>query len=547
MSDVAHGAMAIADAVEEGTPAVLLRYQQEAIMLSDENELFVEEKSRRTGLTYGFAANAVIKAAPAVRPKNTYYIGYNRDMAREFIGYCGDFAIAFNEVAHATGEFLFDDGSEEGIKAYAIDFPSGKSIIALSSRPRSLRGMQGDVIIDEAAYHDDLEAVLDAAMALTMWGGHVVVISTHNGADNFFNELIEQIRSKKRDGVVHRTTLADALADGLFKRICLRTGENWSPEAEAEWERKLRKRYGTASEQELDVVPAKGAGAYLPRATIEACQVSEHRVVRLVADRAFHTAGGLINPNADDELLPDNIRSAVRAWREAWIDEWLEREVRPIVRLFDPHRSSFFGQDFARSFNLSVIAAGQLDAASVLQNRLGIEMFDIPFWAQFRILNWLCRAMPRWSCGKMDARGNGQQLAEDMQEEWGASRIEAVMATEKVYLARMPRVKARFDDRTIGIPRDEGVVEDLRLIKLVKGVPKVVDQIDAKVDGAQGKRHGDYSIAIMNLVGAADENVIPIEAAATGTQRAAASDYALTATGFGTVRRVDAFGARGGF
>lgn len=527
------------------TPDVLLPYQQEAIRLAHEHPLFVSEKSRRTGLTYGFAADAVLTAADP-RGSDVFYIAFNLDMTREFIGYCADFAKAFDQVAQES-EFLYDDGSEEGIKAFRVDFPSGHAVVALTSKPRSLRGRQGVVIIDEAAFHDDLDELLKAALALLMWGGRVAVISTHDGADNPFNELIGEIRAGKRKGVVQRVTLEDALAQGLYKRICLRTGKPWSPEAEAQWEADLRATYGDAASEELDVVPAKGAGAYLPRATIEACQVSEHRVVRLVADRAFHTAGGLINPNADDELLPDNIRSAVRAWREAWIDEWLEREVRPIVRLFDPHRSSFFGQDFARSFNLSVIAAGQLDAASVLQNRLVIEMFDIPFWAQFRILNWLCRAMPRWSCGKMDARGNGQQLAEDMKEEWGASRIEAVMATEKVYLARMPRVKARFDDRTIGIPRDEGVVEDLRLIKLVKGVPKVVDQIDAKVDGAKGKRHGDYSIAIMNLVGAADENVIPIEAAATGTQRAAASDYALTATGFGTVRRVDAFGARGGF
>ena len=41
-------------------PFVLLRYQAEAVRLSHEHQLFVEEKSRRTGLTYGFAADSVM-------------------------------------------------------------------------------------------------------------------------------------------------------------------------------------------------------------------------------------------------------------------------------------------------------------------------------------------------------------------------------------------------------------------------------------------------------------------------------------------------------
>ena len=47
---------------------VLLRYQASAIALSAEHQLLVIEKSRRTGITYGFAADAVLTAAPAVRP-----------------------------------------------------------------------------------------------------------------------------------------------------------------------------------------------------------------------------------------------------------------------------------------------------------------------------------------------------------------------------------------------------------------------------------------------------------------------------------------------
>lgn len=38
---------------------------------------------------------------------------------------------------------------------------------------KKLRGMQGVVCIDEAAFHEKLAEVLKAALALTMWGAKV--------------------------------------------------------------------------------------------------------------------------------------------------------------------------------------------------------------------------------------------------------------------------------------------------------------------------------------------------------------------------------------
>lgn len=514
-------ALATALAVQDDIPAVLLRYQVDAIELSEAHAFLLIEKSRRTGISYAFAAKAVLTAAPAERPRNVFYLAYNLDMTREFIGYCAEFARAFDEVASAASEFLFDDGSDKGVKALRIDFPSGKSIVALSSRPRSLRGMQGDVYIDEAAFHDEFREVLKAAMALTMWGGRVVVISTHNGADNAFNEVVEEVRQGKLEGHVMRLTLDDALASGLYRRICLRTGESWSPEGEAAWVASLRKRYGDAAEEELDVVPARGSGIYLTRATIEACMTADYPVVRLTC--------------------PDGFERRSQRERESYIDAWIEETIAPVVARFVPHRRSFFGQDFARSSDLSAVAIGQFDDLAVLHEKLEIEMRNVPFSSQFRVLNWLCNTLPMFSAASLDARGNGQQLAEDLGMAWGFDRIEAVMATQATYLTRMPRLKGRIDDRTLIMPLSEDGIEDLRLIKLVKGVPMIVDRRDDKADGAKGKRHGDTAIAKMNLVAAADADPGPIDVATTGQKRSAADPMDITTRGFGTVgRRADA-------
>jgi phage FluMu gp28-like protein len=500
-------------------PAILLPYQAEAVRLSHEHQLFVEEKSRRTGMTYGFAADSVLTAGAsrASGGMDVFYIAYNLDMTREFIDYCGEFAKAFDQLASAASEFLFDDGSDEGIKAFRIDFPSGFSIVALSSKPRSLRGKQGRVIIDEAAFHDQLEELLKAALALLMWGGSVIVISTHDGADNPFNSLIEDIRAGKRKGHVHRTTLKDALEQGLYKRICLRTGRTWSREAEAAWEADLRATYGDAAEEELDVIPARGSGTYLPRATIERAMREDLPVIRL--------------------RCPDGFEREEDAYRQDFIREFLELEVAPWLRDFDRSRRTFLGQDFARTGDVSPMAFGQHDEHMRLIARYILELRNVPFREQEFILNWQLERVPLFSNGKMDARGNGSALAEAAQQRWGFDRIEAVMATEKTYLAFMPKLRAGIEDGTFLIPKDEGTLEDLRMIKLVRGVPKIPDRsVMSKADGAKGQRHGDNAIALMHLRAAADEDLGPLDFHSAGA-RSAAESATITSTGFGTITR----------
>jgi phage FluMu gp28-like protein len=499
-------------------PNVLLPYQIRAIQQSRAHQMFVEEKSRRTGLTYGFAADAVTEASAQKGAQDVFYIAYNLDMTREFVGYCADFAKAFDQ-AFTQSEFLFEDGSEEGIKSFRIDFPSGKSIVALSSKPRSLRGKQGVVIIDEAAFHDQLEELLKAAIALHMWGGRTVVISTHDGADNPFNQLVEDIRAGRRKGHVERLTLKDALKEGLYQRICLRTGKDWSSKAEAEWEATLRATYGEAADEELDVIPARGSGTYLPRATIEATMDSMRSVLRLTCD------GDFVRRDLD--------------WREDFIREWLETNILPLLRGMAPERYVYFGQDFARTSDLSAIAVGQYDDMSTLDCRFIIEMRNVPFREQEQVLRFICDNVTLFAAAKMDARGNGQQLAETMVDLYGEDRIEAVMASDKTYLAMMPRLKARIEDRTIILPRHDAVVDDLRCIKLVRGVPKIPDRKADKSDGAKGKRHGDTAIALMHLVAAADEDVGPIEIHPSGQKRSSMGDMAQTEIGFGTIRQAD--------
>jgi phage FluMu gp28-like protein len=216
---------------------VLLPYQIR--WMADESPIKVAEKSRRIGLTWTEAAASAL-AASASKGMDTWYLGYNRDMALEFVETAAAWSRQFNKAAKEIEEIAIDDERRD-LLAYRIRFSSGHKIVALSSRPSNLRGKQGRAVIDEAAFHDDLKGLLKAALAFTMWGGCVRVMSTHNGANSAFNELVNEIRAGRKPYSLHRMTFDDALGDGLYHRICTKLGRKWSSAGEAQWRANLRR------------------------------------------------------------------------------------------------------------------------------------------------------------------------------------------------------------------------------------------------------------------------------------------------------------------
>ena len=197
--------------------------------------------------------------AARIHGESVFYIGFNKDMSEQYIRDAAEWAKHFSLAASAVEEFLFDDGDEDsGILAYRLRFASGHQVVALSSRPKNLRSKKGHIRIDEAAFHDDLDELLKAAIAILMWGGSVAIWSTHNSKNNPFAKLVDKIREGELDYSLHRCTLQDAVEEGLYRRICLITGTPWTIEGEFEWVKRIYADYGPAAKEELDVEPFAG-------------------------------------------------------------------------------------------------------------------------------------------------------------------------------------------------------------------------------------------------------------------------------------------------
>jgi len=467
--------------------SVLLPYQK--AWIADDAQLKIAEKSRRTGLTWGEAADAVLtaSAAKAAGGTNHYYVGSNKEMAIEFIEAAAMWSRAFNKAASAIEEELLQD-EDKDILTFNIRFSSGFKIQALSSRPSNLRGRQGNVTIDEAAFHEHLAEVLKAAGALTMWGAKVRIISTHNGVENLFNELLEDSRAGKKDYSVHRITLDDACEQGLYKRICQVGRRSWSQTAEDDWKAKLLRATATREDalEEYYCVPKSGGGAYLSRALIEA-RMKEAPVVRFEGSAEF---------NAWPEHL-----------REAEVRDWCEAQLLPLLTNLDATCNHVIGGDFGRTSDLTVFAPMAITQTLRRTVPFLVELRNVPFRQQEQIFNYLADRLPRLMAGALDARGNGQYLAEQATYRYGADRIEAVMLSQSWYLENMPRFKSAFEDDLIDVPRDADVLDDLRALQVIRGVPKLPD---AKT-GSNSNRHGDAAIALVLAYFASQMEVMEID------------------------------------
>lgn len=490
--------------------SILLPYQKKWVQ--DKSPVKFYEKSRRIGITWAEALDNVLTAC-SNKGMDVWYIGYNKDMAKEYIDTCADWAKKLNQaVSKIYDNELVDE--DKKILSYSITFHSGFKITALSGRPSNLRGKQGKAVIDEAAFHDDLKETMKAALAFLIWGGKVAVISTHFGEDNIFNEYIEDIRKGRLNYSLHRTTFDDAINDGLYERVMAVTGrgldssgfatqndtvgagctvacesegsihydqayiKNFKDEIfneKSKWIASIYADYGESSDEELRCIPSKSGGAYFTSFLVESCMQADIPIVRL---------------NLSDDFMQKSEYT-----KASYIDDFLSDEINPLLKNLNINNRHFIGEDFARSSDLSVFWILSENKDLTLSTPFIVELRNAPHKVQEQIAHYIIDRLPRFNGGGFDARGNGEYLAESCTERYGEDLIISVKASESFYLNAFPKLKAALEDKTITLPKSADILADFRSVKVVKGVPKIVERVNEK--DSHLKRHGDSVIACL--------------------------------------------------
>ena len=189
---------------------------------------------------------------------------------------------------------------------------------------------------------------------------------------------------------------------------------------------------------------------------------------------------GAKSPHMSDDFA-NSLYSVDMRKRESYVEDFLHEEIDPL--------------DFARSADLSVFWILAENKDLTLSTPFIVELRNAPHKVQEQIAHYIIDRLPRFNGGGFDARGNGEYLAESCTERYGEDLIISVKASESFYLNAFPKLKAALEDKTITLPKSADILADFRSVKLVKGVPKIVERVNEK--DSHLKRHGDSVIACL--------------------------------------------------
>jgi len=393
---------------------LLLPYQ--ARWVKDDSRLKGMEKARQIGMSWSGSYRIVSRKSLADAQLDAWISSRDDLQARLFLEDCKKFAAILEPGARDLGESVID---EKGHTAYVLQFANGLRAHSMSSNPDAQAGKRGDRLLDEFALHPDPRKLWAIAYPGITWGGSLEFISTHRGAANYFNELIQEVKHKGNPkGIsLHTVTLQHALDDGFLHKLQqkLPEGDPRMRMDEAEYFDFIRT--GCADEesflQEFMCCPADDNAAFLSYDLIASC-----------------------------EYKPG----------EAWKSD-----------LADAKGQLYVGVDVGRDHDLTVIWVVE-KLGDVSFTRRIVELRKETFDTQEHELYQLLR-LPQVRRCCIDCTGIGRQFAERARQRGGAYKVEPVTFTGPVKEELAYPLRAAFEDRTVRVPSRPEIRADLRAIK----------------------------------------------------------------------------------
>jgi phage FluMu gp28-like protein len=431
--------------------AYFLPYQER--WLRDTSRMKIAKKSRRIGWTYVQAYEDMLDAAKARDPMDVWFSSADLSAAREYIRYVEMWAKLFKKAAEYLGEVVID--KEDDIKAFCIEFSSGKRVYALSSNPKAFRSKGGKVILDEFALHEDQDALMQAAGPSITWGYPIRVFSSPKGKNNRFFQMCEAAQKPGSKWSFHQVTIEDAIADGLLERI-LKIDRPATDEEIANFLAECRETVmdEEAFLEEYMCQEQEGMSVWIP-----------HELISLA--------------ESDDLPQPVVIKgSEVNKiwWEDYQPDEW--------DMVFDPKKRYFLGVDIGRDRDLTVMWLYEEDGSSLI-TRLILELHQVKFRHQYKHLDKILKNL-QVRAAAIDRTGMGRELAENAQDDYGEWRVEAVNFTLDSKQDMSVDLKNSMEDGQIRIPKSDTIRADFRQIK------KVVTENQVKFMGERTKNgHAD--------------------------------------------------------
>jgi phage FluMu gp28-like protein len=389
--------------------AIFLPYQGKWI--ADEARLKLMEKSRQIGISWSTAYAAVARTGKQGARHNQWVSSRDDIQARLFLEDCKLFTGILDMAAGDLGEQVVDESTKQ--TAYVLSFTSGKRINSMSSNPDAQAGKRGGRILDEFALHPDPRKLWAIAYPGITWGGAMELISTHRGSNNFFNQLVREIKeSGNPKGIsLHTVTLQNALDQGFLYKL-----QQSLPDDD--------ERQGMDEAAYFDFVKS-------------GC-----------ADEESFLQEYMCQPADDDAaFLEYDLIAAAEYPADA---NWTAIEGGTL----------YAGVDIGRKHDLTVLWVVE-QLGDVLYTRHVETLKDMTKGDQEKVLwPWFQRCAR--TC--IDATGLGIGWADDAQKVFGAYSVEGVTFTPRVKEQLAYPVRGKMEDRRLRIPHDGKIRADLRAV-----------------------------------------------------------------------------------
>ncbi|MHC4216289.1 MAG: terminase large subunit domain-containing protein [Planctomycetota bacterium] len=176
----------------------------------------VLEKSRRIGGTYS-TSYGQFRELMDRKGHDIIVVTRDENLATEFVGDVTRWAHMWNAIQPRSMEI-----PNKGLKRLSLEIPhaSGTSrLLAVSSNPNAAIGKGGSLVLDEFAAHKDADLLMALAQPIIMAGGSMSVLSTHRSRNSRFNEIVLDSHKPDTQWSRHRTTIYDAVEQGLVEEI----------------------------------------------------------------------------------------------------------------------------------------------------------------------------------------------------------------------------------------------------------------------------------------------------------------------------------------
>lgn len=405
----------------ENLDALMLPYQ--AAWVRDRSRIKLVEKSRQIGFSWATAYDLVREAALESTRLDTWVSSRDELQARLFLEDCKKFGDILDIAASALGEGVYKDDGGKPYTSFDLKFNNGTTIHSMSSNPDAQAGKRGTRVLDEFALHPDPIKLYAIAYPGITWGGQMAIISTHRGADNFFNKLVQEAKfnGNPKKISLHRVTLEDALNQGFLAKLQskLTAGDPRLDMDEQQYFDDVKSKCADEESflQEYMCIPADDASVFISADVSEGC---------------FYRFG------------------------EVW-----ETDIENCAG------DLYIGVDVGRDNDLTVVWVLEKLAGMLFTRRVEI-LRKMPFSAQEAVL-YPYLALPKMRRCCIDQTGLGRQFAERAQERFGKYRVEGVQFTAQSKERMAYPLRAKFEDKTIRIPDTREIRADIRGVKKTVG------------------------------------------------------------------------------